>query len=539
METPREPEGAGAGLRSLSRGEGVTLAIVVLLGLILRVVYQAGRSFSGDEVGTVESLQRSYGYLLTHFEGVQGEQLTMNWYTVLLKALGDVLGDGVWVLSAPTLVAGLGAIVAVAALTLRLAGPNTALVAALLAAVNPCLVEFSGRLRSYMLLVALSLAAITCFYDWSRRPAWRSGVLCALASCLALIAHPNAVYQMVFLGVLFLLHARRSRERLATIALPMVGAAVVVVAAYAALWSDMTAFREKWSETPPTGWDFLTHTLRIYVAHGWAMWPTLALFGVGLWTAASRGERLGTLALGILVPLLLTSALGVSHYPWTYARFLMPILPLMLVFVARGAFGVAPRSTLVPLVLGAVVVSSWLSRLDSIFEAEEEQPYEEAAAYVESLGPKRNEVLCVDPSTRNHLGIHLDEKALLPKKNWWERLSPDGGRLVVVDEGRPLKTDAPRQRFGAIQVVTYSAPSPAGLLALLVADLQRTLDGRISPRFTDQYELVVELLSVLGREEELVQYVTLYYESLMRSRRQKNAPSQLLERLTTGRHGGR
>ena len=75
-------------LRELSRRErGILLALVVA-GAALRIAYQWGRPFTGDEIGTLKFLEEDYGVLLSQF----GSWLTMNVYLAGLKALASEIG---------------------------------------------------------------------------------------------------------------------------------------------------------------------------------------------------------------------------------------------------------------------------------------------------------------------------------------------------------------------------------------------------------------------------------------------------------------
>ena len=79
--------------RLSSRGLAILLA-VTLAGLSIRIAYQVGRPFVGDEIGSLAILGESYTALLTTFKG----QLTMNAYLALLKALHGAFGNSAWAL---------------------------------------------------------------------------------------------------------------------------------------------------------------------------------------------------------------------------------------------------------------------------------------------------------------------------------------------------------------------------------------------------------------------------------------------------------
>lgn len=76
---------------------------------------------------------------------------------------------------------------------MRMAGPTTALTAALLVAAEPFHVEFSQEARGYSLLVLLSLLSFDFLLQWFQRKHWPAGVGYILATALALYTHPYAL----------------------------------------------------------------------------------------------------------------------------------------------------------------------------------------------------------------------------------------------------------------------------------------------------------------------------------------------------------
>ena len=79
---------------------------------------------------------------------------------------------------------------------------RTALIAASLAAFNPYLVYVGSGDSRLFALVAFSLLAINEFFHWYRQRDWWSGVRCAAAVLLLLLAHLNGVYTVAFLMLL-------------------------------------------------------------------------------------------------------------------------------------------------------------------------------------------------------------------------------------------------------------------------------------------------------------------------------------------------
>ena len=68
-------------LRRLSGRERFTLGAITLLALLVRAWLQHERLFWGDEIGTLNFIKASPGYLLSHFN----THLTMNYFILAEK----------------------------------------------------------------------------------------------------------------------------------------------------------------------------------------------------------------------------------------------------------------------------------------------------------------------------------------------------------------------------------------------------------------------------------------------------------------------
>ncbi len=113
-------------LRDLASRERWALIAMTALGAAVRIAFHTGRSFGGDEVGTLFFVQKPAAYILTHFE----VWLSNNYYILLEKGVNQLVGGSDWHLMAATFLAGIATIPAVAALGLKLSGRTTAVVAA-------------------------------------------------------------------------------------------------------------------------------------------------------------------------------------------------------------------------------------------------------------------------------------------------------------------------------------------------------------------------------------------------------------------------
>jgi mannosyltransferase len=159
------------------------------LGFALRVAGM-GESLLGDELFTYEISRRAgAGELL---DLVQTDLEISPPLYFLLAWLAAKLGDAVWLLRLPALLAGTALIPLVYLVGVRLATRSGALLATALAALSPFMVFYSTEARAYSLAALLVLASTYALLQAldSRARGWWAAY--ALASCLAMYAHYTA-----------------------------------------------------------------------------------------------------------------------------------------------------------------------------------------------------------------------------------------------------------------------------------------------------------------------------------------------------------
>lgn len=522
-------------LRDLSAATRGVIGVAILAGAALRVWYQAGRAWEGDEVGTVVNLHLDYGVLLTTF---RDPWLTMNAYLALVKGLASASSNNAWVMLLPTLLAGVATIPLTAALALRLAGSDAAAGAALLAATNPFLVFYGVQLRSYMLLAAAATAALIACVDWRDTRTWRDGWRLALWAAFAVLMHANGVYLLLFLGLLIADALRRDRRAwgdrvtTATSAIVPLGAALVPVAlAYWPLLGDMGRFRAMWSDTPPTSLGYAAFVMNAYLGRGAMVLPSLALLGWGLWDASQRRHRLLIVAVGVAVPVAAASFLGVSHFPWAYARFFVATVPLLLIAIAAGAAHLPGGRVATALAL-LLVVASWIPGLRDLDARKRDRPWRTIAGHLHATTTAADLLMSTDDGdTHGALALRPlldDTTAQAALIGPWLAEATAPGRLLLLNAGRPLPTTAPAQTFGAVQLLTYTGTSRAAAVEAAVADLEHGLDHRVATGFSGAYRVLLELRTALGRPDAGGEYTALRYQCLMRSQRVRFTPPQML-----------
>jgi hypothetical protein len=509
------------------------LIAVVGVGLLMRVLMHVGRDWQGDEWGTILALDVGYRDLLTHFGGWR----TMNFYLAGLKVISQVTGTRNWLLVAPGIVFGGWTILLSAAIALRLSGRRAALVAALLVATNPFLITYSVTIRSYIYLVAFSLLMLLYLIDWQRRPGAGRALGLAVAGALALLAHMNAVDVVAAVGVvlLFWLVGKQGTERrglwrpvlhLAVFCLLAMGLAV---AAYVPQWNDIATFRAQWSDTAPTSLFFVSEVVRRFFGEGWFVWPILAAIAYGGWRAIRERAESGVLLAMIAIPVVLICAAGVSHYPHAYARFLMPVLPMLLVLAADGlaaAKGRAGRMASVLLLAAIVLASGW--ELDSQYRILHDKPWVEVAR---DLKADRRDGDVVMMLGRGVYGEAMIVHGVLPTVNPVAALQAAVAdrpvRLFIVDVDSLLPGKLVVERWGTLQLGCIEG-TPVEVSGRLRKALEECTGGRVDAKYATAYQELGRLCRQQGDELAAEHCLRLRAECMLRDKRARNTPPQML-----------
>ena len=522
-EDPRESVNAPSPLRpdtpgvtgpdpgAFKRGDLVLLAAITLAGAVLRLALAWGRPRLGDEVGTLINLRMDAGYLLTHFSG----WLTMNYFILAEKWVAQLTGSEGWPLEIIPLLGAVATIPLTASLARRLGGRQVALLAAALTAFNPYLVQFSPVLRAYAPLAALAVWSVDRFYRWRERRTWAAGIAAAAVSFLLLLMHPNGIYVVVGLGLLWLIDAARlllppgtagtrkaACAELATFAVPLGGAGLATWLAYHRLAPDVQIFSAKWGASPPTSLGYLPEIFATYFGRGFPLFLPGGLLVVGIWSATQTRQSLLPLCLLVGLSPILISLKGVSHFPWAYARFQIYCIPLMLILMAEGiqwlAERITPKRTLpFAWMLALLMILAWVPPLAAHFRGEHANAaYARTADYL--LANRRaGDLIVAEGATQLQLTPLLPRGAdgSVPAEDFIKKPAGllAGQRVFFVAPGSPeLGSSDARQDFGKLQVVVYGGPT-AAILTNLRADLARVASGRVDPLLGDPYQLLALL----------------------------------------------
>lgn len=530
-----------------------------MLGALLRAAYQAGRSFVGDEIGTLRLIEEPYLELLSSFR----TWLTMNYFLAAEKFIVDLFGDSYWGLVALPLVAGVATIPLAALLARRFLGPAPALACGVLLAIHPELVEYSVQIRSYSLFICLTLVSLLAFERWLDGPSWRRGALFATATGALLLSHPNGAYPTAGVLALILIRAwtrRRAGEALfatlrgsASILLPSAVTLAAIFVAYLPILPEMQQVGWIFRSTPPTSLAYLADSWAILFGSGFWSWPTLFLFTLGAWNALRRELPDRRLLLVVIAGPTLMSLQGMAIYPWAMTRYLIYSLPLLILFVVAGMGELArfptdgtgkgqhlpPRRLHRVLALGCLVLAaSWSPRLLEAFEQKSNYPWRDLKATLADLpGPVRVvglnfiDALHMDPRPEGHPLTVKRLGQLRPKSG----ASPAPTTVLV---GRAIDFScAGAARAGRIgYVVLEEAPSERAVTQQAYDCLLGTVQDEwpVAAEYFDVYESLFRLHRRLGMDGDVQRYVELREASRMLQQAQIERPPRILKHQATG-----
>ena len=380
---------AWAGLKTEWRAAGpvlmIALALTVLAGLAARL-HVLDAPIRYDEAGT-----------LFHFAG-RPLWIGISYYplpnnhilnTILVHFAVAWLGDQVWALRLPALLAGLFTLPATYLVMARLGWRRAGLVASGLAAVSWPMVLFATNARGYSLvgLFFALLILLTLYLREHREPAaWSLWALCAGLGCLAVptMLFPLCALSVFWLGLALLdpgPFGRLLRLRETVPALAATAGLTVVFYLPALVASGLdNIIGNKFVKTASiTSWSLGAYLLDLgeYLTRGWPAWLVL-LLGLGLAVCLVRpggGNRLAWL-LG-WASLLGCLALLAIHGHRPFFRVWTFVPPLLLGLAAAGLIAVLQgvlkswsrrgrdwAATLLCLGLMAGALPTWLPRVD-------------------------------------------------------------------------------------------------------------------------------------------------------------------------------
>jgi len=506
------------------------LAAITLLALVVRLVIGWRMPLLGDEIGTWMYMEHDYRFLLTSF---RDPWLSMGPFIAATKYWSTWFGTDPLVLRIPVMVASSLAAPMAAVVLLRLRGtPSMVLLAALLVALNPYLVSFGVTLRSYAMVVFVSLAALNALLRWIDRPGWGHGVRCAGWCAAGLLAHLCFLYFLVFLGCVLLVDRWRLVRDLgwpsvirgvASLAVPVALSVGLAGLSYWPQRVDMARFKAAWSGTSPTLPTYLPYAMDYYFASGWLLVPSMVLLAAGWLLAVQRRRFLALIVgAGALIPVFLYAASGSQHLPWGSARFLIYMLPLLLIQISVGVVDLS-SSKGKRLVMGAILLASWVPGLQELYRTGGEQPWGAVASQLREWSRPGDAILV--PGNK-HLALLPFFKDVPDRLTFAEHYldenassSTDSGHRLFLVITMPWKTSRPSLQRGTIHATLYAEHDRHAAAAALVRDLLDNLNGRANPELVPVIQYGLALMEALDWDAaERLATQRLYYHSIIQGR---------------------
>lgn len=325
------------------------LAAAFVLGAYLRLQQLGAQVLIDDEWHAVHQvLNNSPARMLVDF-GFSDYSIPLG-----LLAWGEahVFGLSETLLRLPMVLCGLATLVVFPAYIARRLSPATAVVFAVLLALSPLLVIYSRMARPYAITIFLCWVAHAAFARYAATTAGARGpaALYVLSASLAAWLHPIIA---PFVVAPFLWHAMlllrapagerwRMLRRLVALAIPagLVMAALVLPP----LFANLESMALKSGVHAPT------METAIGVWYAWLGTPStavvvaclvFALCGAGPVLRALPEARTGALGIVLTLAAVMVSRPTWSFNPITLGRYLLPVVPLLLVSVAAGAVRLA------------------------------------------------------------------------------------------------------------------------------------------------------------------------------------------------------
>ena len=338
---------------SLGRNEVHPFALIVAVGVValaawLRLDQLSGQWLMDDEWHAIHKLQRSSSYseILSSF-GVADYSIPL---TAFYRFLTETIGLSELRMRFPMLVAGLALPAIAGAWAWRALSARTALLFAFLLAVSPMLVNYSRTARPYSLTLLFTILSVFLLVGFLRGQGWRYAIAYLIIAALAVYLHPiTAPFFLTSVSaaaLYFFLTGRTGALRKTALLLIALVSAICLIVIPPVLM-DQAALAKKMSSSTP---DFATvwGALHMWFGTGWSLTSAMAcVFAIlGVKRAKERFPELLALyvsgIVGILLAILVLQPAWV-HNPLTFARYLLPTLPLLLLLVAIGVTDLAER----------------------------------------------------------------------------------------------------------------------------------------------------------------------------------------------------
>ena len=338
--------------------------IAALVGIWLRSWQLGSQILVDDEWHAIQKLLTAdYANIASHF-GFADYCIPLTLYFKFLTLHGGLTE---WAMRWPMLVCGVALIFAAPWLLRRQASPTALAVWTGLIAISPMMTYHSRIARPYAMTTLFVFVAIVAFREWrlrdDKRLRWAAlYVVCtSFAAWLHLISLPFTLLPFVFFGVAALRDRAAWASLGALVVLGSITSALIAIALAPPLIGDWNSLGAKSGTGYLTPYSVYRTLLVCFGISGpilFCVMAALCAAGIASWLKRDRRfvAYIGTVAIGGAIAIGITRPAWVQN-PVTFARYLQPIVPFLLLFVAEGfAFALARTTDISRAAVAAVAV---------------------------------------------------------------------------------------------------------------------------------------------------------------------------------------
>ena len=339
------------------------LLVAFVAGAVLRIWQLDIQILIDDEWHAIHKLLRSSPLdIVTHL-GYADYSIPL---TLYYQQLQRTIGLSEWGMHVPSLVAGLGLLLVGPRLLARSFALPVRATWTILVAISPLLVYHSKIARPYALTSLLTFVAILAFRAWWLDRRGRAALLyvatTVLAGWLHAITLPFTLLPFVYCGVRAL-RARDVRRFIALVKLGLATALALAVVLAPPMIIDWAEFTDK-AGRGRASLDTLYRALLMLAGTGVAPLGmfVFAVAAFGWWRVRRREPDLAWyLATICVVGTAVVASSGVEwiSHPLVLARYLIPVVPFLLLFAAEGiiALVATPRYWMGAAAAGAIAAA--------------------------------------------------------------------------------------------------------------------------------------------------------------------------------------
>ena len=338
--------------RSLDRlGYYGAWALIITFALLLRLWMLPGQLLADDEWHALNQVINVSPMTTFISFGYSDHSIPMTLFYFVLSAIAPLTEI---MMRLPMMLVGMASIIVIPWILRALLAPHERLLLGALLAVSPLLVYYSRTARPYAISTLLVVIAIVCFYCWFRNRQIRHAagyVLCAAtAAWLLPVNLPILLMPFIFFGVLALNSVVRDRQYHDIKALFLLGLVTLIPLlvllgppVYFSL-GDISSRVGVHTITLST----LMATFQLLAGSKYTAINLIALFLIacGVIVLMKRNRLICLYLITCsMIAFLVCIASGAAwiHHPLVVARYILPVLPFLLLFITLGASSLAQR----------------------------------------------------------------------------------------------------------------------------------------------------------------------------------------------------